>query len=327
MTSRTAAPDDGDAAWRRRLTVVIPAYNEAEGISATLSGLREALPEAEILVVDDGSADGTREAALAVEGVRVVAHPVNRGYGGALKTGMRLSRRDYVAWFDADNEHRIEDLVEIVRRLHLEGRAAVIGERRELGRSLVRNVGKWMIRSIGRGLAVRLGRDLNCGLRAFRRDVVVRYLDYLPDAFSASMTSLVILLERGYDVAYHPIRLNARLGESKVRLAHGWHTLLLLLRVVMLFGPLRIFLRGGGGLAAAGVLYGAATAALRGEGVPVLAAVLVLVGVMLVLQGLVADQISQMRLIEIRQRAAASLEATEVRRTTETADAEPGTAG
>ena len=91
-----------------RLSVVIPAYNEAQGIAATLHDLCASMPDTEIIVVDDGSQDETAAAAGAFPQVLVVQHSFNRGYGAALKTGMSIATREFVAWFDADNEHRVQ---------------------------------------------------------------------------------------------------------------------------------------------------------------------------------------------------------------------------
>lgn len=281
-----------------QLSVVIPAYNEEAGIRATLENLRAYLPEAEVIVVDDGSSDGTRDAAGSVEGVQVLSHLYNRGYGGALKTGMQSASRHYVAWFDADNEHRAEDLIEMTRRIISERKAALIGER-GYSTSTVRRVGKFVIKLLARSLGVRLGRDINCGLRVFRRDVIVRYLNLLPNSYSASLTSTLILAERGYPLAFHPIGLNKRIGQSKVRLVHGFQSLNLVLRMVMLFAPLRIFLSIGAALVIGGLGYGAAIALLQAHGFPVLSAVVTLSGVLCMFLGLIADQVSQMRLNQL----------------------------
>lgn len=289
-------PDAGELS--KQLSVVIPAYNEREGIGATLNSLREQLPHAEILVVDDGSGDDTRETAGRVQGVGIVSHLYNRGYGGALKTGMQLASRPYVAWFDADNEHRVEDLVAMTRRIIAERKAAVIGERSHSS-STVRRVGKFVIRILALSLGVRLGRDVNCGLRVFRREVISRYLHLLPDSFSASLTSTLILAERGYPLAFHPVHLNPRIGQSKVRLVHGFQSLNLVLRMVMLFAPMRIFLTLGAVLAIGGSGYGAIIALTRDHGFPVLSAVITLFGALCVFLGLIADQVSQMRLTQI----------------------------
>ena len=278
-----------------KLSIVIPAFNEEDGIGPTLRGLKEALPEAEIIVIDDGSRDRTGERAAEIAGITVLRHRFNRGYGGALKTGMRAATRDYVAWFDADNEHRLEDLVRMATRLDQEKLAAVIGQR-GTGVNRFRTTGKAIIRMFAWALGMAAGSDLNCGLRVFRREVVLPYLPLLPDRYSASMTSTIVLKQQDYPFVFEPIATQPRIGTSKVVLADGFQALVLVLRMIMLFAPLRIFLPLGGGLASLGLVYGVLLAAFHGLGFPTLAVVLILGGLLLMLQGLIADQISHMRL-------------------------------
>jgi glycosyltransferase involved in cell wall biosynthesis len=285
--------------WQQLLTVIIPAYNEVDGIGKTLVSLRERLPEAAIIVVDDASTDETAERAREISGVRVVSHGYNCGYGGALKTGMVLTRTDYVAWFDADGEHRIEDLVSMASTLHNEKLIAVIGQRTTGSSTRLRAVGKWLIRMLAQSLDFRAGADLNCGLRVYRRDVICRYLYVLPDGYSASLTSLMIMLERRYPVAFYPVQTKPRIGTSKVQLRDGVSTLSLVIRIAMLFAPLRIFLKGGLGLMVISIIYCAVVIFTRNAGIPVGGALGAIAGILLVSVGLIADQISQLRLIQL----------------------------
>lgn len=296
MTSTNAG------AWRERLSIVIPAFNEAEGIGKTLESLRAALPEAEIVVVDDGSSDGTGERAAAFPGVRVVTHPFNRGYGAALKTGMARATREYVAWFDADGEHRVDCLMEMVARLEAERLVAVIGQRTNPGRSPLRRFGKLAIRMVARSLGVKTGSDFNCGLRVFRRTMILPYRSLLPDGFSASMTSTMVMLARRYPVAFHPVEVDPRIGTSKVALLDGFSSLMLVLRTITLFAPLRFFLGTGAILFAVGFVYGLVMAMIMGLGLPAAALLLLNAGMLLGMLGLIADQISQIRLRELEQR-------------------------
>ncbi len=277
------------------LSIIIPAYNEEDGIVATLESLREYFPAAEIVVVDDGSKDRTADRVTGFKGVRLLQHHFNRGYGGALKTGMRNSTRELIAWFDADNEHRADYLQEMVDRVQQEKLAAVVGERSK-SVSIVRGVGKYFIRMLARILKVKPGSDLNCGLRVFKREMILPYLRILPDTYSASLTSTIILLEQKYPHEFHPIETNHRIGTSKVALSDGFNTLLLVLRVITLFAPMRVFLQASLYIVAAGALYGLYVALAKGTGIPVLSAFLMIMGVLIGILGLIADQISQIRL-------------------------------
>jgi glycosyltransferase involved in cell wall biosynthesis len=286
-------------AWQRELTIVVPAYNEEQGIEPVLRELRVRFPEAAIIVVDDASSDATADKARSVAGVRIVVHSHNCGYGGALKTGMVLAETRYIAWFDADGEHRVEDLATIVERLHTDQLIAVIGQRPQERPFAVRTVGKWLIRFLARSMKMGAEADMNCGLRAFHRDVICRYLHVLPDGFSASLTSLVIMLENRYPTAFQSVQTSPRVGKSKVRLRDGFSTLALVIRIVMLFAPLRIFLRGGLAIAGAGIAYSVVLALVLRQGVPVAGALTILSGLLFMAVGLIADQISQLRLIQL----------------------------
>ena len=287
---REAAVQDYD-----NVSIIIPAYNEEDGIVATLSTLREYFPAAEIIVVDDGSKDATADRVLEFEGIRLIQHHFNRGYGGALKTGMRRSTREIIAWFDADNEHRADFLQEMIDRLQNEKLAAVLGQRPK-SVSVVRGVGKYFIRMLARILRVRQGTDLNCGLRVFKREVILPFLQILPDSYSASMTSTIILVEQNYPFAFHPIQTNHRIGSSKVALSDGFNTMLLVLRVITLFAPMRVFLQASLALLSSGALYSLYVALSKGDGIPVLGAILMISGVLIGILGLIADQISQIRI-------------------------------
>jgi glycosyltransferase involved in cell wall biosynthesis len=285
--------------WEPDLSIVIPAFNEQDAVVGTLSELRSRLPDSEVILVDDGSKDDTCARALSVEGARVVRHTFNRGYGAALKTGMRYATRRYVAWFDSDNEHRVEDLIAMVERIATEGLVAVIGRRRLPGPSVLRKSGKWAIRLLALTLGVRLGKDVNCGLRVFRREFIMRYSAVLPDAFSASLTSTMILIERGHAFAFYDIDVKPRIGSSKVRVMHGFATLALVLRIVLLFAPMRVFFAPGVVMLIAGIVYGMVKATTSGQGIPVAGLLVTMTGLLSAMLGLIADQISQLRLSQL----------------------------
>ena len=296
------------AAYRGHdLSIVIPAFNEAEGITTTLNNLRAHLPQAEVIVVDDGSSDATATVVEAMEGVRLIRHGFNRGYGAAIKTGMLAAKRTHIAWFDADNEHRVEDLIQMKLLLDREGVAAVLGHRRQAGVTAVRVVGKAVIRAVARSLGLKVGRDLNCGLRVFRRLAILPYVSVLPDSYSASTTSTMILAERQYPVRFYDIDTNPRIGHSKVRIRHGFGTIAIILRTITLFAPLRIFFGVGLPVVLAGGVYSLLIAMLQREGLPAAGVLSMLAGLLLCCFGLLADQISQLRLLQLSQlRAEAS---------------------
>jgi glycosyltransferase involved in cell wall biosynthesis len=295
----TRGESDSRPAWSR-VSIVVAAYNEEPGIAATLQALVMAAPGAEIIVVDDGSIDATAAQVAGIPAVKLIRHRFNRGQSAALKTGMSAASRPLIAWFDADNEHRVEDLAAMVARIERERLAAVIGQRAQFSSPALRAAGKWLIRMLAASLKFRAGHDVNCGLRVFQRDVILPYLTLLPDRYSASLASTFIMVERGYPVAFHPVTLNSRLGTSKVAIMDGVDALIQVFRLIMLFAPLRIFFSAGLLLVAAGSAYGFTLAAISGRGLPTAAVLAILAGLMLCLQGFIADQISQSRLSQLR---------------------------
>ena len=291
-------PDTDPLDLSNKLSIIVPVFNEEPGLERTLLGLRERLPHAEIIVVDDGSTDRSAEIATAHSGIILVRHDFNQGYGRALKSGMKAVTRNLVGWFDGDNQHRPEDLAGMLESMEHEPVAAILGQR-DRSAGTARALGKFVIWLLAISLNVELRRDVNCGLRIFKTSVLRRYLHLLPNGFSASMTSTMVLLERGYPIRFHPIIVDQRIGSSKVRVRDGFRTFVLVLRTILLFSPLRFFLPIGVGLAGVGTLYGTIVAVNQGLGFPILAALLVILGMLIVVIGLVADQISQIRLNQI----------------------------
>jgi len=280
------------------LTICIPAYEEEEAIADTLIGLRELFPEAEIIVVDDGSTDKTAAAARAVEGVIVLSHGRNVGYGGALKTAMRSSTRPVIAWCDSDGQHQPEDLVKVVQPVLAGEKDAVIGVRSS-GSDVRRDrlVGKGILKMVATMVARDRIPDLNSGLRCFRGDVIFRYLHLLPEGFSASSTTTLLLMKRGYRLGYEEITTQQRTGTSSVRmLRDGWRTIHLLVRILILFDAFAFFAFLSAVQIIAALIYGGFTAFTVGLGFPVLAAVVLISGILTFFMGLICDQITAMRL-------------------------------
>ncbi|MEM8961269.1 MAG: glycosyltransferase family 2 protein [Acidobacteriota bacterium] len=284
---------------RAVLTIIIPAYNEAAVIGDVLADLHANLGDvpAEIVVVDDGSSDDTAaivEAATAeMSNLRLVRHPRNRGYGASLTTGIRAARTEWVLTMDSDGQHKTTD---VVRLWEAAGPDAVIGQRRKLLHSpLWRMPGKWLLGFMAQILAERKIPDLNSGLRLMRREVVNRYLHLCPSGFSFSTTTTMALLSRGYHVEWLPIDVEQRVGKSRVTWKTGLATIMLIVRITALFNPLRIFLPVSFLFGIGGVLWGVPYI-LLGNGLSVGAMLLIVTGVLLFAFGVLADQISQLRL-------------------------------
>ncbi len=240
----------------RAVSVVVPAYNEAahvaEEIRALDAALRQTGWEYEILVVDDGSTDGTATAADTT-GVRVLRRERNRGYGAALKAGTRAARHPFILITDADGTYPVAAIPAL-----LEATATadmVVGAR--TGASvqipLVRRPAKAFLRWLASYLAERPLPDINSGMRVMHRALVERYEHLLPDGFSFTTTITLAAACNRHPVVYHPIDYHARLGASKIRPRHALDFTLLILRIIVVFNPLKVFLPLGALLAAGGL--------------------------------------------------------------------------
>lgn len=224
------------------VTIVVPAYNEENGIGPVIAELRRLDPAWEILVVDDGSTDGTSRAVEAI-GCRVVRHRTNRGYGAALKTGIDAARAPWIVITDADGTYPNERIPELVR--DLTDYDMVVGAR--IGKSvaipLVRKPAKWALNTLANYLSEARIPDLNSGLRAFRKDEVRRFFDILPSGFSFTTTITLAFHVNDRFVKYVPIDYHKRQGKSKIRpIQDTLNFAALILRTVLYFRPLKIFL-------------------------------------------------------------------------------------
>lgn len=284
---------------QKELSIIIPVYNEAEGISIILSRLctEESLKDAEIIVVDDGSTDHTSEKVNLFPRVRLVRHPVNRGYGAAIATGIKAAEGKFLVWFDGDGQHRVEDLIKVSQTLIQKNLDYCIGVRNSHSyQDSNRKLGKFILRQAVRFVAQKPIKDFNSGLRGFKKEVIMRYLHLFPKRFGASTLTSLLMIERGYIGEEIPITVCKRIGKSSVKqISDGFGTLVLLLRFFLLFKPIHFF--GGIGiiLILSGAIYGVIKSFTIHKGFPVFAALLILLGVQSFFFGLICDQISSLR--------------------------------
>jgi len=238
-----------------QFSVVIPAFNEESGIQAVIEEVRKALSgcDYELLVVDDGSEDQTANLAREA-GATVISQPVNKGYGAALKLGIRNAGHDRIVIMDADGTYPASAIPTLVAGL--DDYEMVVGAR--IGENtnipLVRRPAKWLLRRLASYLAGQKIPDLNSGLRAMRRDLVARYSHLLPSGFSFTTTITLSALCRDHLVSYETIDYRARVGESKIRPHHAFDFLILILRTIVYFNPLKVFLPLGALFVMAGII-------------------------------------------------------------------------
>jgi glycosyltransferase involved in cell wall biosynthesis len=275
------------------VSVVIPAFNEGAAIASVVSALRGAGAWREIIVVDDGSADGT-EAAARDAGATVLRHPYNKGNGAAVKTGIRAASGEYVLIIDGDGQHRPADAVRLVDRLG-EYDLAVGARAGSTQATPVRRLGNNLLNWLAGYLAGRPIPDLTSGFRGARRSCLREFLHLLPNGFSTPTTTTLAFIKAGYNVAFEPVEADARVGSSKIRLARDGATFfLIILRIVTIFSPLRIFLPVSLAAFAVGVGYALWTV-VRQAHITNSSVLLIMLAVVIFLVGLVSEQIAALR--------------------------------
>lgn len=282
-----------------KTSVIIPAYNEEKAIGTVLEELIEAvdLSETEIIVVDDGSKDATANMVEPFSQVRLVRHRKNRGYGFAIRTGLQVANGEYVVWYDADGQHRPEDLIRLIDKMKEKHLDYCIGVRTK-GSDVVKSrvLGKFLLRVIIRILTGEPVTDFNSGLRGFRKNILTQYISLIPKGFGASTVTTLLMQELEYVGDQVEITTRKREGKSSVKqFRDGFRTIRLIGQIIMLFQPMKFFGTAGAIMILAGIVYGVVQALEVGLGIPVLSAVLVLFGMQTVCMGIISGQISGLR--------------------------------
>jgi glycosyltransferase involved in cell wall biosynthesis len=275
------------------VSIVIPAYNEADVIGGVVAGLTTAAPWREVIVVDDGSRDATAAAATA-GGATVIRHPYNKGNGAAVKAGIRRATGEFVLIIDGDGQHPPEDACRLVSRLGEYD--LVIGARATSTQATqARRFGNQALNQFASYLTGRDIPDLTSGFRGARRECLREFIHLLPNGFSTPTTTTLAFLKAGYNVAFEPIQARARVGESKIRLARdGAKFLMIILKIITLFSPLRIFLPISIASFMLGAAYAVWTIATQSH-VTNSSVLLIMLAVIVFLVGLVSEQISALR--------------------------------
>ncbi len=288
------------------LTLVIPAYNEE-------ASLRQFLPEllrfceghnAQLVIVDDCSKDGTGamldEAAAAHDLLHVCHHKVNRGYGGALISGLRMAETRFAVTLDADGQHRLADVEKLLEKQHETNADLVVGCRSGGdsggGSGLYRAMGKKLIRFIAGRLVDKLPvSDLNSGMKLYDTKLAQNYLKLCPDGMAFSEVLTLIFVQQKHYVTEAPIEVVPRLsGKSTINTMTALDTLLQIINIVMVFNPMRIFLPPGAFLIVFGILW-AIPFLVRGSGLSSVSMMAMFAGLLLIMMGLLAEQLAQIR--------------------------------
>jgi glycosyltransferase involved in cell wall biosynthesis len=274
-------------------SIVVPAFNEERSVGPLVAALRAAAPWHQVLVVDDGSTDATGERAREA-GALVVRHPYNKGNGAAVKTGIRHATGEFVLIIDGDGQHRASDATRLVS--FLGEYDLVIGARASTTQATqARLLGNRALNWLASYLTGRHVPDLTSGFRAARRQCLREFLHLLPNGFSTPTTTTLAFIKAGYNVRFEPVEAAARVGKSKIKfLRDGMKFLLIVLKIVTLFSPLRVFMPISLAAFFAGAGYAAWTIATQSH-VTNSSVLLIMLAVIVFLVGLVSEQIAALR--------------------------------
>ncbi len=291
------------------LTVIVPAYNEAASLPIILPSLILYCTEKnwKIILVNDGSTDNTRAILDQYQTqpvMKLIHHKVNRGYGGALKTGIANADTEFVVTIDADGQHQIEDIDRLLAAIHEKDADLVVGRRQGAGNAdLYRALGKKTIRAVASILMPIPIRDINSGFKLYRTELAQLYLALCPNGMAFSDIITLTFLNQNHKVIEVDTQVRKRVaGKSSISTRTAFETIQEIINVTMLFHPLKIFLPLAMIVIAIGVLWGIPFMVL-GRGVSVGAMLAIVTGLLLLFMGLVAEQISNLQrsIIELKR--------------------------
>lgn len=288
------------------LTVVVPVYNEGENLPVVAPELVEFCRTRnwEIIFVNDGSRDNTKQILDSIDSsshMRVIHHKVNRGYGGALKTGIKHTTTPYLVTIDGDGQHNPVDVERLLQFAIERDADMVVGKRDARNASnIYRTLGKFLIRSFTKTLMPLPVSDLNSGFKLYRTELAKRYITVCPDSMAFSdVITLVFLNERNL-VVEHPIHITPRkAGQSTITTFTAFETIIQVLNTTLMFNPLRVFLPVSVLCFLAGLGWGIPII-LLGRGVSVGAMLAIVTGLLFFVLGLLASQLSAIRMERLR---------------------------
>lgn len=231
------------------ISIILPILDEQESIESVIEQIKQVMNSAkeclwakgyEILVIDDGSTDNTPKILRGIQDIKVITHPYNKGYGSAIKTGIRNSKFDYILIMDADKTYdpkNIPDLLKYIPEYDM-----VIGNREKQNIPFVRKPAKWILQFVANKVSPRHIPDLNSGMRIFKKQLALNFFEIFPSGFSFTTTITLAALTNDYNVKYVPIEYHERTGTSKMKSKHFFDFIILLINMTTYFNPLKIFI-------------------------------------------------------------------------------------
>ncbi len=285
-----------------KLSIIIPSYNETENLPKLIPTLMQSAikQDWEVIFVNDGSKDNSLQLLRDFQhtyGFQIVHNKVNKGYGGAIKAGIRSAKTEWVITIDADGQHSIADIQKLHAYLLANDADMVVGKRPDSSSGMYRRLGKFIIRKIAKILLPINIQDINSGMKIYSRDLAIKYLDLCPDSMAYSDIITLVFINYRHLVLEQSIDIHPRIaGESIISTRTAFQTVLEIINITLLFNPLKIFLPISLFSITIGILW-ALPILLQNRGLSVGALFLILSGILFFLMGLLAEQLSNIRKI------------------------------
>jgi len=277
-------------------SVIIPVFNEEQAIGKVVTDLKKYLSREkynyEIIVVNDASTDKTGKILNNLSGIKIVNHFYNKGYGASIKTGTRSAQYDYILFFDGDGQHKPENIKELIKEIPKYD--MVIGAREYYSGQSLKKPGKKLLTWIANYLMEKKIPDINSGFRIIKKSLFLKFIHILPNSYSVTTTITLAFYKDALNIKFVPITTNKRKGKSKVRIKHGISAILLILRVIMLFNPLKVFIPISVLLLSSGILF-SLFGIIYYNSLPNSGIIIILSGIILFFNALLADQLSSLR--------------------------------
>ncbi len=228
------------------LSVIVPAYNEARSIRAVIISLKNKLRSLdlknyEVIVINDGSVDQTKEILKELNEIRVIEHPKNLGYGASIKSGIRLAKYNWILIIDADGTYPIDDIPKLLSQTAKYDLIVGSREKKDNAIPFERKYVKRFLNSFAGYLAGRKIPDLNSGLRIFKKEIILKYWELFPNKFSFTSTLTMVCLTHGYETIFIPIDYYKRQGKSSIKPFHFFSFLKLIIKLSLFFKPIKVF--------------------------------------------------------------------------------------
>ncbi len=280
----------------KNISIVIPIYNEQSVVLDTIERVKIVVPNAEIIAINDGSSDNTYNLLKSIDGIKIINHPYNLGYGASLKDGLKQASGDWIVITDADGTYPIEDIPKLVK--YSDTYDMVVGARTgsKVHIPFFRRPAKWIIKILASFLVGKKIPDINSGLRVFNKEKAIEFMNIYPSGFSFTTTITLSFFTNEYTIKYIPINYFKRTGKSTIHPLKDFAGFIaLIFRIIIFFKPLKFFIIPSIFLMTIGIVSGIYQILTLPTGLGQLPVISILAGLQIIFLGILADLIVKSR--------------------------------